>query len=634
MQQFIAFTIAGVVTGAVYAIAATGLVMTYSTSGIFNIAHGAIGMLMAFTYWELRYHRGWPAPIALIVVLLIIAPLLGAGIEKTLIRRLRGATVAQSLVVTVGLLVLLLGVGETIWSPVTARPVPEFFGLGGVRIAGVLVTWREIISIFGGIAVAAGLWLMLTKTRMGIAMRAVVDDRALVSLNGARPDRVSMLAWAIGASLAALAGILLAPLLQLNHLTLTLLVVNAYVAAMVGRLRSFPLTLLGGLALGLIESYAIGYIHLQGWLLGLRPSIPTLFLFVVLLILPESRLRTARLAGADTPRPPTNGMIVAGTAGLLAAAIVASRMLGTSDLILAGQGLVFALIMLSLVPLTGYGGQVSLCQMTFVGLGAFAMAKLGANGSPMGLIVAAVLAAGVGAIVALPALRLQGLYLALSTLAFAALMDNMFFQDPHVFGNLGSVPVGRLKLLGIHFASERSYLVLLALAFAAMSILVVWMRRTRMGRRLNAMRDSQVACATLGLSVTRTKLTVFVISAAMAGVAGALYGGLLGSAGPTQFKMFQSLPILLLAVIGGITTVSGAFVGGIAFAVLSILSQHFPALSGLQYLLVGGGALIVGFLPNGISMLIADTFRPLLHARKPKPIQEQEEVPAVAAAAR
>src|SRR5947209_20392017 len=102
MSAFLAFTIIGIVTGAIYAIAATGLVVTYSTSGIFNIAHGAIGMMMAFTYWELRVHRHWPAPLALVVVLFILAPALGALIERVLIRRLRGATVAQSLVVTVG----------------------------------------------------------------------------------------------------------------------------------------------------------------------------------------------------------------------------------------------------------------------------------------------------------------------------------------------------------------------------------------------------------------------------------------------------------------------------------------------------------------------------------------------------
>ena len=636
MSEFLAFTIIGIVTGAIYAIAATGLVVTYSTSGIFNIAHGAIGMLMAFMYWELRVNHHWPAPIALIVVIFIIAPALGAVIERVLIRRLRGASVAQALVVTVGLMVMLLGIGQSIWTPTTGRQLDLFFGEGGFRLLGITVTWHDLITIIAGVAVAIFLWFLLSRTRIGIAMRAVVDDRNLLSLNGARPDRVSMLSWALGASLAALAGILLAPVLQLNHLVLTLLVVNAYAAAMVGRLRSLPMTYVGGLALGLVESYAIGYIHLQGWLIGLRPSIPTLFLFAALLLLPESRLRAARLAGAISPRVPTRKMSLLGGAILIVAAAAFSRVLGSGDLIRVGQGLAFALVMLSLVPLTGYGGQVSLAQMTFAGLGAFAMAKVGGNGNIFGLVAAGGLAAAVGALIALPALRLQGLYLALSTMAFAVLMDNLFFQN--VLGNLGSVPVARLKFLGLHFESERVYFVLLAVAFALLSLLVIWVRRGSFGRKLAAMRDSQVACATLGLSLARTKLMVFMLSAAMAGVAGALFAGLRGAAGPTDFLMFQSLPILLLAVIGGITTASGALIGGLSFALLGVVQEKIPAIGGLTFLLVGFGALSVGRNPNGVSFLISQRIRQLLPKRFEQPVSLpepvfDEEVESVAASA-
>jgi branched-chain amino acid transport system permease protein len=636
LSEFLAFTIIGIVTGAIYAIAATGLVVTYSTSGIFNIAHGAIGMLMAFMYWELRINHHWPAPIALIVVIFIIAPALGAVIERVLIRRLRGASVAQALVVTVGLMVMLLGIGQSIWTPITGRQLPLFFGQGGFRLLGITVTWHDLITIIAGVAVALFLWFLLSRTRIGIAMRAVVDDRNLLSLNGARPDRVSMLSWALGASLAALAGILLAPVLQLNHVVLTLLVVNAYAAAMVGRLRSLPMTYVGGLALGLVESYAIGYIHLQGWLIGLRPSIPTFFLFAALLLLPESRLRAARLAGAISPRVPSRKMSFVGGAILIGAAVVFSRLLGSGDLIRVGQGLAFALVMLSLVPLTGYGGQVSLAQMTFAGLGAFAMAKVGANGNIFGLVAAGGLAAAVGALIALPALRLQGLYLALSTMAFAVLMDNLFFQN--VLGNLGSVPVARLKFLGLHFESERVYFVLLAVAFALLSLLVIWVRRGSFGRKLAAMRDSQVACATLGLSLARTKLMVFMLSAAMAGVAGALFAGLRGAAGPTDFLMFQSLPILLLAVIGGITTASGALIGGLSFALLGVVQEKIPAIGGLTFLLVGFGALSVGRNPNGVSFQISQRIRQLFPSRfeqpesLPEPVYE-EEVESVAASA-
>jgi branched-chain amino acid transport system permease protein len=408
---------------------------------------------------------------------------------------------------------------------------------------------------------------------------------------------------------------------------------------MVGRLRSLPLTYLGALILGMAQSYYIGYIHLQStWWIGLGPSIPTIFLFVVLLLMPESRLRAARLAGAVGPRVPSRRTSLMGAVALVAAALVLSQFLGGGDMIRVGKGLALALVMLSLVPLTGYGGQVSLCQMTFAGLGAFAMAKLGVNGSILGFVVAAALAAGVGALIALPALRLQGLYLALSTMAFAALMDYMFFTNAHVFGNGGTLPVSRLKFLGLHFTSERSYFVLLAIAFGALSMLVMWVRRGQFGRRLAAMRDSQVACATIGMNLAWTKLMVFMLSAAMAGIGGALYGGLTGSAGPIDFQMFQSLPILLLAVLGGITTASGALIGGLAFSFLQVLEAHFPSVNGIAYLLIGFGAISIGRNPNGLSFWISERFRKYFPnsaaqpASLPEPVYD-EEVERVAASA-
>lgn len=623
MSQLLSFTIAGIVTGSVYAVGATGLVVTYATSGIFNIAHGAIGMLMAFTYWELRVNQDWPAPLALIVVVAVLAPVFGALIERTLMRTLRGSSVATSLVVTLGLMVGLIGVAQTLWDPTEARDLPGFFAPGGLQLGRVFVTWHEVITVFAGGAVALFLWLFLSRTRVGIAMRAVVDDRNLLGLAGARPDRVSQLSWAIGSCLAAVAGILLAPVLSLNVLVLTLLVVNAYAAAMVGRLRSLPLTFAGAMALGLVEAYVVGYVHLEGWLLGLRPALPTLFLFIALLAVPEARLRAGRLVRSVTPRVPTVRASILGAVALIAVAAFAAATLERADLVRVGQGLAFGLVMLSLVPLVGYGGQVSICQMTFAGLGAFAMARLGGDGSIVGIVAAAALAAAVGGVVALPALRLQGLYLALSTMAFAVLMDSMVFPNTSVFGNLGSLPVGRLDLLGLSFDGERAYFVLLATAFAAFGLLVVWIRRGRFGRMLSAMRDSQVACATLGLSLARTKLTVFMLSAGMAGVAGALYGGLRGSAGPTDFQMFQSLPILLLAVVGGITSVSGALAGGLAYALLPVVQSRVPAIGGFIFLVTGVTAVAVGRNPNGIAFLIAQRLRAL---RPPPPPPELEPV--------
>jgi branched-chain amino acid transport system permease protein len=215
------------------------------------------------------------------------------------------------------------------------------------------------------------------------------------------------------------------------------------------------------------------------------------------------------------------------------------------------------------------------------------------------------------------------------TMAFAYGMEKMFFTQEWVFGNLGARKVGRLDLLGISFDSERAYFVLLAIVFAGFGVFVLSIRRGRFGRVLAAMRDSPVACATLGLSLTRTKLAVFMIAAGMAGVGGALYGGLRTTAGATDFLMLQSLPLLLLAVIGGITSVGGALVGGVLFALPNIVSYAW--VGNLQFLWTGIAAVTIGRSPNGLSFQIAERVRKTLglYPRRggPSPMLTQDEGP-------
>ena len=259
MTEFFAFTITGLVVGCIYALLSSGLVVTYTTSGIFNFAHGAIGMIAAFTYWQFHIAWGWPPYLALPVVLLVVSPLMGVAIERVLIRPLRGAPVDLTLVTTMGLLLLLVGIGQWIWAPGTARRLPQFFEQSKpLSLPGVQISRNQLIVVAVAIAVAVGLRLLFAKTRIGIALRAVVDDPDLLAMAGARPARIQALSWALGSALAGLAGILLAPLVTLDALLLTLLVVNGYSAAMVGRLKSLPATAAGGLLLGLLQPMTPG----------------------------------------------------------------------------------------------------------------------------------------------------------------------------------------------------------------------------------------------------------------------------------------------------------------------------------------------------------------------------------------
>ena len=603
-SAFTSQTITGAViyaltAGSIYAIAASGLVVTYTTSGVFNFAEGAVGMIMAFLYWEVRINHGWPAWIALVFVVLIVAPLFGAVIERTLMRRLVDAPLVVKLVVTIGLMFFLMGLASTIWDENAISPLPEFLAdKHGIDIGDVVLTWHRFITIVVAVLIAVFLRLLLYRSRTGVAMRAVVDNRELAALNGVRPGRVSALAWALGSMMAAIAGILLAPNLGLRVDALTLFIVDAFAAAIIGRLRSLPWTFVGGLVIGIAQSVALNFLQWGGRWSTATVAIPAVILFVALLLLPEARIEAGRLIPKyRVPRVPTLRRSATGLAALvLVVALIAEfGGLDTTNLRRLTLALLTAIIMLSLVPLTGWAGQISLAQITFVGVGAFAMAEVAGDaqswlgaGNPLGLLVAAAAAVPFGVLMALPALRLQGLYLALASMAFAVMAIPLFLGQPEIFGASGR-RLATPRFLGIQFDDAHNFLVLSAVVFALLGLFVVWLRRGAFGRRLVALRDSPAASVTVGVNLVWTKLLVFALAAAMAGLAGGLLGMYRGTVGTMDFAMLLGIPFLLLLVVGGVGTVSGALIGGVSTVLLLIVQDE------------------VSFVVFGVSVLVALT---------------------------
>ena len=236
-----------------YAVAATGLVVTYTTSGIFNFAQGAIGMFLAYVFWQLQVDWGIQTFVALLLTVFVAAPLMGAIIERVLMRAIADAPLVAQIVTTIGLMLALMGLAGLIWDPQETRHINRFFGTSGFQIGDTLMPWSRFITIVVGLGLALGLKILLSRTRLGVAMRAVVDNRELAGLNGIKPGRVSMFSWALGSSMAAVAGIFLAEeLATLDVQTLTLLILAAFAAAIIGRLKSLPLTFVGGLLIGLV----------------------------------------------------------------------------------------------------------------------------------------------------------------------------------------------------------------------------------------------------------------------------------------------------------------------------------------------------------------------------------------------
>ncbi len=622
MATFLALFTLGIVYGCIYALSATGLVVTYTTSGIFNFAHGAIGMVGAFTYWQLTEGWGLPALIAVPMVLLVIAPIFGTIIERLLMRPLRGAPVDLTIVVTLGLLLSLLGAANYIWEPGVARALPQFLErLSPIRIGLLTVDWGQILVVVVALAVALGLRVLFNQTRIGIAMRGVVDDPELAAMAGASPVRIQQLSWALGSSLAALAGILLAPIVTLSSVTLTLLVINGYAAALFGQLKSLPRTAVGAIILGMLTAFYPTYvapkIPFAAMTFGqLEKAVPMIFLFVLLVFVPAARLRTSGAAGRIAPTVPGSRQTLLSAGGLFAFVILLSLSLGSANLVIGARVAVLGLTLLSLVLLTGYSGQTSLCHLSFVGLGAFAMGSV-TSGSVLGLVYAAVLCAGAGALIALFTARLRGLYLALATFAFAKGLDESFF--PFHLGSGGQLPVPRVNLPGIPTESDQAFFVFSSAIFCVAAVAILAVRRGRWGRQLTALNDSPAACATLGVNTTITKVVVFSVSAAIAGVSGALFGGLQGLVGPLDFNVLGSLSLLLALRIGGVNTVTGALFGALSIAMFPILQDLVEPRIQIAYLLTGLAAISVGRDPDGVGGQISRLGAQLRARRNPRP---------------
>ncbi|RAY17083.1 ABC transporter permease [Actinomadura craniellae] len=624
MEQFLIFGVVGLSTAAIYAVIGSGLVLTYTTTGVFNFAHGAAGMLSAFAYWQLSVGWGWPVPVALAVVLLVLAPAFGLAVEKVVLRPVQNLGEAERLVMTVALLSGLIAAARWIWDPNTPRPLSAFFvNSAPIRLGPATITWHQATTMIVAVAVAAGLWYLLHRTRTGTEMRATVDDRALAGLTGADPLRANRVAWILGTQLAAIGGILIAPTVALDASQLSLLIVSAYTAAIFGRLRSLPLVFVGAVVVGCLESYLTGYLPQNPYLPGLRLAAPALLLFLALLLFPQGRLRGRDRRLRPVPTPTMRGTLIF-AASIVAFGMVLATVLGESELISYGPIFSLGIVALSFVPLAGYAGQISLCQLSMAGIGAIVWGQLGADGQLWALPAAVLVAALVGALVAVPALRLSGVYLALGTTAFAVVLDRWIFTLPAIdlFGvqialfNQGSVEMAGPNLFGLRLDGQAELMVFAAVCLALASLGVAALRLSRFGRRLIALRDSEAAYATLGGSLLVARVLVFALGAGIAGLGGVLYGMQLQSVTAEQFNFVAGLPLFLVAVIGGLGTVGvGLFTGTAYIGPMHLLNSMAPWAHNIVNLLPALAGLGFARHPEGVAPGMRHGWEPLARNR-------------------
>jgi len=620
MGIFVLFLILGLGSGAVYAALALGLVVTYRSSGVVNLATGAIALYVAYTYAFLRQGElvdpipgldptpgigtgplgFWPS----FGISIVIAGVLGALLYVLIFRPLRAAPAAAKAVASVGVMLvvealLATGIGS---SAVSVRPIFPYhiYEIFGSRVPGDRLWFAALVIV---VSIALGLWFRLT--RFGLATRAAAESEKGAFVTGLSPQRIALVNWALSTIIAGIGGVLIAPIVELTPDAYDLFIVAALAAALVGNFSKIGVTVAAALIIGMLQSEAT-YLESKSWLpsSGLADLVPLIVILLFLVVrgqeLPARGAIIQHTLGlAPRPRGYVGPAVVIAGAGFVALAATHGSMRAAII-----TTLVMAIIALSQVVVTGYSGQISFAQLTIAGVGAFSLTRIQYQlhvPFPFAPLLAAVFAMIVGVVVGLPALRIRGLPVAVTTLALAAVLQNLWFNNPDWNGGLGGSPIKDPSIFGVDLGvgSGHGYphlsfgvLCLIVLLLAAGGVALV--RRSRLGAAMLAVRANERAAAASGISVSGIKLAAFAIGGFLAGLGGAMLAYQQTSANESSFTAIGGLAFFTTAYLAGVTSVSGGINAGIIAA------------GGIIYTLVNNGVplwicvLLLGLLLAGI----------------------------------
>ncbi len=601
------YVVAGVADGAIYALAALGLVLTFKTSGIFNFAIGAQAAASAYVFYSFRVTLGLPWPVAAVCSLVLVG-LVGSLFLERMAYWLTGAPTAMKVVATIGLLVLLESVLTGAYGAATIE-FSSFLPTKGLRLFGVNVSGGQLIVVVLAIVATVGLYLFFKRARLGVSMQAVVDSPTLLALEATDPTTVRRYAWAIGSCFISISGMLLAPTLGIDVDLFLLTYVAAFGAAAVGAFSSLPVTFGAAIGIGVMMSVVSDKLATQTNLVlaELYTQVPFLVLVAALLLVPRAKLAARGSAAARKLRSATTfplPVVAAGALAGLGIAVAVPFIVPSAFVNQYTTGLGFAVVFASLGLLLWTSGQISLCQMSFAAIGVTTFGHALGAGWPwlLALLAAAAVAAVAGAIAAIPSFRLSGVYLAVATFGFGLLLQNLLFPTFLLFGQSDSVVIPRPHLLGFDATSDRAYYYLALVVATLCALVVIGVRRSRLGRLLRGFSDAPAALEAHGTNTRLTRLYVFCIAAALAAVGGVLIGGVTQTAGGTAegpFGYFNSVILLaVLAFCGSqplLSPVIAAFVFAVARVYGPLNSTWFANYEGVFF---GLAAIVVAVVPG------------------------------------
>ena len=628
MDQHVVFLLFGLANGSIYAALALTLVVTYRSSGVINFATGGLAALGAYTYAFLR--RGellvpvpglpktidlgrelafWPAA----TIAVAITALVGLLMYLLVFRPLRSVPPVGKAVASIGVMLMLSGLyivrlGKTGITTVPILPVKPW------HIGGVIVTSDRVYFAIVILGITVALAAAFRFTRFGLLTRAAAETEKGAYVSGIQPDRIAAANWLISGAVAALAGILIAPIVPLTPNLFTLLIVPALAAAVLGNFQRLLPAVIGGLVIGMVQSDLTYLKGQHDWLpsSGRDEMLVLLLILVVLVVrarpLP-SRGVVVRPALGRAPRPRS---ILLPTVLGTALGVVGVLTLSGDWLIALITGFIFSLVGLSLVVVTGYAGQISFAQLTLAGVAGFSLGRLIDAGLPFPIapVVAALIAAGVGVLVGLPALRIRGLPVAVVTLATAVAIEAFWFQNldfvsvsgqnikgPELFG------LDLRARVGFDFPREQFAFVCLAV-LVLVAVAVAKLRTSRLGSQMLAVRANEKAAAGAGIPVVRVKIIAFALGAFIAGLGGSMLSYFQANITFVTFSVFLGLTVFATTYLAGITSVSGGVLSGVVGAggLLSLAMDHWLGFGGDYYPILSGLALVVTLMtqPEGI----------------------------------
>jgi sulfate-transporting ATPase len=537
----------------------------------------------------------------------------GTAVQMLIMHPLRRQSPLARMLATLGLLLTTEAIISRLF-PQTAEYVQSSLPITPIRILGVSLGTDQV-AIFGIVAaISLGLGALYRFSRFGLASTAIIDNATAAETLGYSINTITMANWVIGSMLAGLAGILLAPISGLSPTQMTLFVIPALAAASLGSLRSLPLAYLGGLMLGIAESEVGHYVTALGW----SSAVP----FIMILLISMIRERSLPGRADSSIRLPSvgTGRISAWT--VVSAIVVATVLIETLNSIwVAGIDgtLVVGVILISIVVVTGYAGQLSLAQYTVAGLGGYLAAEISLHYQlplELSLVVGTACGLPIGLLVGAPALRARGTNLAIMTLALALAVNAIIFQNTEYTGPTASVAIENTNFFGINVSNilyPRRYALLCLGIFVVVAIAVANLRRGRIGRRLLAVRANERAAASLGVGVWASKLYAFGLSSMIASLGGVLVAWQNSVLVPSQFDPITGISFLGGAVIGGVGFNTGSLFG--ATLQPGGLGTNIGQLFGAQvesYLELASGVILVLLLiahPDGIANVLASQTR-------------------------